>query len=863
MPSIGDVKAHRLKYYDTSKIAIADMAFKNVFYIPCCDLTTPGVPGSLQRLNGDLDVLAVVSELSYLIDEENKCNIADTRDEITSRVESLYELMCHCPCTFKKFEDAPGMDRAHFAESFNICEEFKIGADEYGQSAWETACSYNKVRQDNARATGDSSSAGVHRFMSQNCKFSAASSEYACRESDKHTKGADNTLLVFDKLSKSNCARILTDAKSAHGPKSPLTQMSKLVLVCQKCGSDTSKIFWVVNFLDYRMRAGVLSNTTSLSELKAKLLPVALTIYDMQLALCSYLKYDVSESDATPNLDHIWVTSSAANPNWLEYAQSACNPQLGSMLDLCESAKLAIKWCASLVSGEEDSLLKEIAENCKAATAEQKLTYQKVGDVKDRVLKQFAIDITRMTPGETAGSEEQPGANVAGEGDAERMKRATEAELRDRELIMLKTAKAAAEPKDKETAIKEYIDKYATGIVAEWFSWMVRPLTRPNWVDAFKNNHFITTRKEEVLWIFDPDGDKEPIPGDRNSITNTSTLVDMTFAENFVVAFESVVDDQPLARDFLLLSDGQHFRNLSQVLKLVKGCKDEFPLVVTYKEGSVVDNASKGAVRSGRDIVENMCYCSLRNMPTNHAHRLHYNLTTCASNAIIQVDRLPADDLPQVRKDVKVLIHGLSNLPRTERAFPDNALIPLHSHCKNKMIFKELCHTASAKRVVTPTPQPIMLKALVDHGVKTLVIYKNDAHYDFLFKYIKRHIAMEATTNVRCPYYISRAKIISKPGLEPDGLGVQVSTGSDSEADMALDHVNPVLAFEPGVEPPKSGQPVASQPASSEVMSVGAVDSYADSEVPAAVPEVPPELIQDRDQLDIDTVPVVDTKVTN
>ena len=66
----------------------------------------------------------------------------------------------------------------------------------------------------------------------------------------------------------------------------------------------------------------------------------------------------------------------------------------------------------------------------------------------------------------------------------------------------------------------------------------IMPLTKPEWVEEFKKNHFIAQRKGETLWVFDPDLHREPTPQERQSVTNAASFIDQVHFENFCTAFE-------------------------------------------------------------------------------------------------------------------------------------------------------------------------------------------------------------------------------------------------------------------------------------------------------------------------------------
>ena len=79
--------------------------------------------------------------------------------------------------------------------------------------------------------SGDSTAAKVHEFMATKITF-AKGSEYACRTTDAVAKGAENALLVYDKITRAEVVNLVESAKPEFGLRSPLTQITKLILVC-------------------------------------------------------------------------------------------------------------------------------------------------------------------------------------------------------------------------------------------------------------------------------------------------------------------------------------------------------------------------------------------------------------------------------------------------------------------------------------------------------------------------------------------------------------------------------------------------------------------------------------------------------
>ena len=188
-------------------------------------------------------------KLAQVIDIYKK----DKTDHNKAIMNDLHESLRHVVVDFHYFEPTPEIQSTLFATAFQLLEGVKITEEERAQSAWETACSFHRVRENNAQVSGDSSSAKVHEFMAKKITF-AKGSYYACRVNDSNSKGADNALLVYDKITRSEVVSLVESAKHEFGLRSPLTQMSKLILVCQKAGADRARVRWLISLMYFRLK---------------------------------------------------------------------------------------------------------------------------------------------------------------------------------------------------------------------------------------------------------------------------------------------------------------------------------------------------------------------------------------------------------------------------------------------------------------------------------------------------------------------------------------------------------------------------------------------------------------------------------
>ena len=109
-------------------------------------------------------------------------------------------------------------------------------------------------------------------------------------------------------------------------------------------------------------------------------------------------------------------------------------------------------------------------------------------------------------------------------------------------------------------------------------------------------------------------------------------------------------------------------------------------------------------------------------------------------------------------------------------------------------LWREQFHHTKTKRAILATPGGgAMLKACVAHGVKALVIVKNDAHMKHLRDYAIEFMLNEAKMNSACAYHVNRKAVISKLGLDViedhvivDLVGVDVLEDGVAEVGMVL-----------------------------------------------------------------------------
>ncbi len=99
---------------------------------------------------------------------------------------------------------------------------------------------------------------------------------------------------------------------------------------------------------------------------------------------------------------------------------------------------------------------------------------------------------------------------------------------------------------------------------------------------------------------------------------------------------------------------------------------------------------------------------------------------------------------------------GSSNLTATEAALPNGHQVVFLHHGKSKELLREIIHQIGATRVVTPTcGGGPLVDALLEAGVKGLLLCRSDAHTEFLREHAMIKIRNMSADPSLPKYYLS------------------------------------------------------------------------------------------------------------
>jgi len=95
--------------------------------------------------------------------------------------------------------------------------------------------------------------------------------------------------------------------------------------------------------------------------------------------------------------------------------------------------------------------------------------------------------------------------------------------------------------------------------------------------------------------------------------------------------------------------------------------------------------------------------------------------------------------------------------------------VVIFEHEKSDLVMQEIYHHwGVASAIILSGGTGTCLKAALSLGVKTLTLARNEAHKNFLVERVLDFMVHESHSNPKCPYYISRSKLLENLGLSDD-----------------------------------------------------------------------------------------------
>ena len=356
--SVLEIEAHSSTHYDAMACAekCEPLEWQKPIVIGCTDKKTPGDKGHWRRLSGDRDVFAVLWQLVYVhgITASN----AKCKEQVVKAKSMLMDLICHMPVEFVYIADGHNdAERAFFKHSYQLRESLLITAENENPSAWETFCNYAEIKKQNQSCNGDTTDEAVDKFFKDEIVHSQAATQ------ERKGISAMTCLKAYEKLLESNVSHLCAAAKALHGLKSPLTQISKLIMICQKCGADPKRVAFAISYFHVRLLNGTFSGTMSKAEVKS-MVPHVLMAYEIQCVIVEkVLKYENTKTYDS-KLDTEWTQHCAIDPIWVVERNTAIENHTDTdFLHLSQSCQWFFRWCSDGLTGAHDRIWSEVTAN--------------------------------------------------------------------------------------------------------------------------------------------------------------------------------------------------------------------------------------------------------------------------------------------------------------------------------------------------------------------------------------------------------------------------------------------------------------------------------------------------------------------
>ena len=232
-----------------------------------------------------------------------------------------------------------------------------------------------------------------------------------------------------------------------------------------------------------------------------------------------------------------------------------------------------------------------------------------------------------------------------------------------------------------------------------------------------------------------------------------------------------------LSTDLLILPSNRCSKSAAAIKTYANAMKElasSTELLVVYKEKDAT-LYDKGM----QHLSETVYMFGHKHLRFQSGQRLHYQLTTLSSDVLIQVDhfdygKADREDRQRgvVTKAEKIAVLGERALLPQEADLAPEAKVFLFHNEKHPKFWEEFFFSYSIRTAVVASASAAIIQAAVKRGVTLLALVRNEAHMVVCERTTQDFIFHESENNPDSPFYLARADLITKLGLEPDAVEV-------------------------------------------------------------------------------------------
>ena len=341
---------------------------------------------------------------------------------------------------------------------------------------------------------------------------------------------------------------------------------------------------------------------------------------------------------------------------------------------------------------------------------------------------------------------------------------------------------------DRETRLKDARATHVQRALEDTIRFVERPALKTAYIALFSESLLIQQRssfrrpgREDKVWrhgwFYDCCADQEPKITEqcKKHVINFSPQPDAPVSKMFFESALTVAGDNDV-----LIAPNSRSNGASKVLtKHLEKATHYETLCLVYKE-----HPGKGR----QTLMETVHAAGLKPFGLQPAEaRLHYQLTTTTSDAIVQVQDLEEPLLVEVQEKEAIL--GREQLLAQEKMLKPTDKTVLFHWEKRMEVYEEMFHHFHLTSITAASCGRLqMLQACLRMNIKCLALYRTEVHLKLMREDLLAWMTTESESNPRCHYYLKRDDLIEQLGLDPDdaavgqhaaGLGDASSVGED------------------------------------------------------------------------------------
>ena len=674
----------------------------------------------------------------------------------------------HVPVNYVLIPASAAHEEHVYVYAMQIMEDFRTAEEEHAPTAW-ALCQMWATARDMKQKAGAASedSAGAVADMLQKIRCGKT-----CDYAEKGLivkRVVQDALTLHDRVLAAGVGDSLSYAGAEFGPRSPLTNLCKLVKLSQLAQATAVSRKAVPGVLLRRtVQVMLLRLELSLTDVQEGIgclgkteIPRCILIGELLAEAAALLPGSDQPKTVQALLLALSGSESVPKPSAMDAAaREALHPPV----------KAGLSWATKLLMGNLDAVLREIVhQDTKKISAKQLLMHGKLGwasDVQPKLdsdaearqrkavataasarglagddLDAFAGDVLELAASVARAPSAAPLADAAG-GEAGAAEKADAAEENPsaQSIVPLQ----AGSPAEVRAAFaKSQLDKFlhldvvpALGAaVGDWATLLAK----------ITAECFGISRGGVQLhgWVLDAASDAEPALQEREDVFARPPLVEKFLAERFFAAAGLVT---PQGRQFMLLAPARSEGDATTLLKSMTAKPHEEAvadhLTIVYKEkekGRAGKRFRTKLVERVLAFVSKAAEAVAAAAPLNKkCNRLFFTATSTMSDCIINAPPPDEKDQPRLTLERKAkIMAGGGALPAEASSESSKAadLCSLLHHEKAPDLWAEVFHHYRASSVATATPGAgAILKGAISLGMRAAALCKNEEHKAFLLE---------------------------------------------------------------------------------------------------------------------------------